>query len=306
LVELIVVITIIAVLIGLLLPAVQQVREAAARIKCASNLKQIALAMHNYHDSTGALPDGGIYDGSGGWQLTILPYLEQKNVSIQFEQLNSTITIWTQPNVTNVSGHQLAIFSCPSDTNALPGGQTYAGCSYSNYAVNLGNTVVNDNCTSGLMRTASSYNGISFAGAPFGYNNPQELISITDGASNTLMLAEVVQGQGQDLRGFVWWADGEGFVASLLPNDSNGDIVSHSDYCNTNPPNPPANCAGFTVTDSGGEWWVRGFAARSRHRQGLNVAFCDGSVQFTANYISASVWQAISTSRGGEGQQMLP
>ena len=110
------------------------------------------------------------------------------------------------------------------------------------------------------------------------------------------MLAEVVQGQRKDVRGFTWWGDGGTFETSLRPNDSNPDLVTHS-YCDGNPPNPPANCTG--TTDSSG-YPIRAFGARSRHSGGVNVCFCDGSCKFIANSISAPTWQALGTSQGGE------
>ena len=81
LIELLVVIAIIAILIGLLLPAVQKVREAAARAKCENNLKQLATAMNNYHSVFGSLPNGGSYEYSGSWMLLIMPYIEQDAVA---------------------------------------------------------------------------------------------------------------------------------------------------------------------------------------------------------------------------------
>jgi prepilin-type processing-associated H-X9-DG protein len=179
---------------------------------------------------------------------------------------------------------------------ALTGGQTWAGTSYHNYAANFGNTAVGDSYANGTMRTETTYNGITFAGAPFGYNNPQRLSDITDGSSNTLMLAEVVQGQRIDLRGFTWWGDAAAFVTSLRPNDSEPDVVTHPDYCDPNPPNPPANCPGINTDNHA----IRVFAARSRHPGGVNVSFCDGSCRFIFNNIDPATWRALGTSKGGE------
>ena len=140
-----------------------------------------------------------------------------------------------------------------------------------------------------------NFNGNTFAGAPFRYAKPQRFADISDGTSNTLMLAEVIQGQRQDLRGFTWWGDAAAFVTSLRPNDSNPDVVTHT-YCDGKPPNPPANCTGVTS----GAWAIRAFAARSRHSGGVNVAFCDGSGRFIADTIDPITWQYLGTSQGGE------
>jgi prepilin-type N-terminal cleavage/methylation domain-containing protein/prepilin-type processing-associated H-X9-DG protein len=299
LVELLVVIAIIGVLIGLLLPAVQKVREAANRARCLNNLKQLATAMHHYHSSTNTLPDGGSrWHGSGTWQVLILPYIEQDALRQLYQGYDqSTDGAWSPTNVSNVTGKQLAVCTCPSDTVALKGGQTWAGASYHNYAANFGNTAVGDSRSTAVMRTEAAYNGFTFAGAPFRYNNAQRLTDITDGTSNTLLLAEVVQGQRVDLRGFTWWGDGAAFVTSLRPNDPNPDVVTHPDYCDPNPPNPPANCTGVSTGDG---YLVRAFAARSRHAGGVNVSFCDGSCKFVADGIDPLTWQQLGTSQGGE------
>jgi prepilin-type processing-associated H-X9-DG protein len=305
LIELLVVIAIIAILIALLVPAVQKVREAAARTQCQNNLKQLAVGMHNYHDSMKTLPDGGLDHFSGTWMISILPFIEQNAMFQLYQGFGTTSnSVVLAANIANVTGRQLAVCTCPSDTPALPGGQTYDGCSYHNYAVNYGNTAVGDGTTGGgPMDIEASYSGLTYQGSPFRFNRPQPLTSITDGTSNTLMIAEVIQGQRKDVRGYTWWGDAGGFVTSLLPNDPRGDYVNHT-YCDAGPPNPPATgCGSFTTTTStSGNYQVqiRAFAARGYHTNGVNVALCDGSARFVSNGVLPTVWQALGTSQGNE------
>jgi prepilin-type N-terminal cleavage/methylation domain-containing protein/prepilin-type processing-associated H-X9-DG protein len=308
LIELLVVIAIIAVLVALLLPAVQAAREASRRAQCVNHLKQIGLAMHQYHDVHAVLPPGKKACCWGTWLVYALPYLEQQSLFNAWnscgintpgvpEGFDLDLRYFGVANRT-VTSTRIAAYLCPSDRINAPitaamNGITYA-CTSQNYAVNFGNTIV----------IQADFQGIRFGGSPFvdigsplgdydqrgrptvGFN------TFLDGLSNSLLVAEVVVGQGQDLRGFSWWGDAATFETFLTPNSSFPDVIFSPYYCINQPPNPPCIGATTALPDN--------YAARSRHPGGVDVAMGDGSVRFVKNSIDVRTWRALSTTAGVE------
>ena len=308
LIELLLVVGIIAVLIAIFLPAVQSAREAARRSQCVNNLKQIGLAMHNYHEAHAVLPPGKKGCCWGTWLVYALPYLEQQPL---YNAWNSCgINAPGAPTnydldlryfgVANqsVTSNFIGVYLCPSDQinapiTATTNGRTLA-CTSQNYAVNFGNTIV----------IQSDFQDIRFGGAPFvdigspdGDHNQSGRPTVgfsafSDGLSNTMLASEVIVGQGQDLRGFSWWGDAATFEAFLTPNSTFPDVIFSQYYCINLSPNPPCIGATTALPDN--------YAARSRHQGGVNVAMGDGSVRFIKNSVSVRTWRAMSTTQGGE------
>ncbi len=211
LIELLVVIAIIAILISLLVPAVQRVREAAARMSCGNNLKQIGLAIHLYHDSHKNLPPAALGgDGEVSWAVLILPYLEQDNL---FKQWNLSLAFTYYRHPANVVGAQVSLYYCPSrrapptlsingDTRSPWGGSPGA---LGDYAANGGNSTVvwNDpRFGDGVLLYADTVHGPN--NTIVSWKSKSRFADVTDGLSNTLLVGEkhVVLGEfGQQIAG---------------------------------------------------------------------------------------------------------
>jgi prepilin-type N-terminal cleavage/methylation domain-containing protein len=326
LVELLVVIAIIGILVGLLLPAVQAAREAARRMQCQNNLKQLGLATHNYMDSYASkLPVGSWHAVHGTWLVNLLPYVEQTAMFNSYRNLGGVQSFRTggirYGDVTNlpVVQKQMPTYTCPSDrVTASP--NVISGITFHNYVVNYGNTTRGRLSPYGV--TSSGAPNV-WGGAPFiEYIAPNtgnwanyyswihtninslklgvKLGELTDGTSNTLGFSECVQATGGDLSGFAWWGGGAHFETLLPPNTSQPDVVEQS--CanpvtdRNNPPCVVRAAASGNVVTSGAET----HAARSRHVGGVQCTFMDGSVRFVTNSISLDVWRALGTAAGGE------
>jgi len=280
LIELLVVIAIIAVLIGMLLPAVQKVREAAARATCQNNLKQIGLAFHAFHDARNGLPQGG-RDGptrtccnwnatepnrdGWNWRYHILPYIEQSPL---FNNTSNAV----------VHATPLKLYFCP--TRRQP--QLYGSSTRCDYAGNAGNRFANGTPANlGSPLDGGSAQGVVIRGDL----KPITLQSISDGTSNTFMVGEKALHPMQHGR------DGGDNEAAM---NAGWDecVVRIADQ--TRPPLPDLNAP----NPASGTNWNQQFG--SPHPGGVNFVMCDGSVRTVKFSVSLTVYQAAATRAGGE------
>ncbi len=302
------VIAIIGILIALLLPAVQAAREAARRMQCANNLKQLGLAMHGFHDTYGRLPGGanmdcrGIWcDGNGRmpWPVSVMPYIEQQTL---YDAYDASSFFWHDNNLP-VTGKRHSVFTCPSDS---PNDEQryFTGAANNltghNYVGNYGNTGYVRDIWRTKLNVVAELNEVVFAGAPFELGLPSTASRrvctfghISDGLSNTLLVSETVQGHGEgDARGMIWWDCAARFETYLSPNSSQPDVMHVAENCNASQ-NPP--CVSPHTDDM-----PMTLAARSRHPGGVQAVLCDGSVRFISDDIALDTWRKLSTTRGGE------
>ena len=302
LIELLVVIAIIAILIGLLLPAVQKVREAAARMKCSNNLHQLGIATHNYHDANGELPPGWDFPTSWGALGLVLPYIEQDNLFRTMDPKQPLTAAVNQPGVMTTVG----LYLCPSDRqNPSP---TLGGAT--NYHTNNGNLPIF--VIARGLNTDVQPNGVF-------YTNSKgiTLVGITDGTSNTALASEKLLGDGN--------------MGQISPdidtfNGPNGqpgrpaNADEAASWCQSVDISNPANQFPIFM---GAPWahgqhsyqhimlpntrscgWLPSLRAAmtpsSRHTGGVNVLLGDGSVRFVRNAIDLYTWRALGSRNGGE------
>jgi prepilin-type N-terminal cleavage/methylation domain-containing protein/prepilin-type processing-associated H-X9-DG protein len=287
LIELLVVIAIIAILIALLIPAVQKVKEAAARTQCSNNIKQWGLAMQTYHDTYKKLPFGSRGEPRQTWVMYLWPYIEQTTLAQQndYKQPFYLPPGTISGTMNGLCGQFVAQYNCPSDIgNEQDGGTTYER-TRGNYVINWGNATYDTDPP--LTGNAPFYHIAGQHRVP----GTVTMGHISDGSSNTLMLSEYLMAwseQDNDWRGDIHNDDGVFRFHTLnTPNSSVPDNVSWAI------PNGDKLMPVTTTTPEQN-------AARSRHSGGVNTCFCDGSVRFITNDIALTTWSAMGTMDGGE------
>jgi prepilin-type N-terminal cleavage/methylation domain-containing protein/prepilin-type processing-associated H-X9-DG protein len=309
LVELLVVIAILALLMALLLPAVQGARGAARRTQCANNVRQLATAFSSFASVNDAFPafaltwehaeyasrcaGPGSWFDDHGWYTQIGPQIEQQGWydSINFQRSFSD-TVNDAPRRVKIP-----LYACPDDglkENEWPS-TTWARVR-GNYAVNAGNT------NYGQTDRA----GVRFLGAPFGPRRSPGLATISDGLSNTLMVAEIITTSSS-----IWWGGPiSDFSTSLGGQTFNGWLPPNSPVPDDSTrlcPRPEQfnGIPGCTLIS--GDMKQGQFAARSKHGDGVTVALCDGSVRFVADTVDLlGVWRPLTSARGGRAGENPP
>ncbi len=304
LIELLVVIAIIAVLIGLLLPAVQKIREAANRMSCQNNLKQIGLALHNYHDVNGRLPSGSIWINPGydtlaaesTWITWILPFIEQDNLYKTADFTRGFGQGSTNHPNNFIGSSVIKAFRCPSDGDVdVSRWGSSIDWARGNYAANNG---------IGPMTETTAPNTTRPQGV-FMLNSKYKLTDITDGTTNTVFVSELIKVPGSipttaqvnpggnDWRGVMHYSEGPLYQHNYTPNSLVPDQVRQGMCVSI----PEAPCLGTTTS-----WNPKliVFTSRSRHAGGVNVLMGDASVRFASNNISLVTWQALSSPQKGE------
>ncbi len=317
LVELLVVIAIIGILIGLLLPAVQSAREAARRLQCSNQLKQLALAMHNYHTSHRTFPRnsyGGVDAGWNNWErfsanVSILPYLEQGPLAEQFVWDKGWAAIYNGPMQT-----QLSVFQCPS---ARPFEKH--DCSWSGPGTNYGW------CSGSSVRTAWGGGDAGFNGM-FNIHAEHSMRDVTDGLSNTLMASEFLSGDGTRNKATYPYdvfypssgnAPFDAVADKFFPTraelesigtacqtpvgdpSNNGTLWAwyahaHSSFNTAAPPNWEYPSCGGQCCPGGAQDWSYGIIPpRSMHPGGVNAAMGDASVRFISDSIELETFHYL-------------
>jgi prepilin-type N-terminal cleavage/methylation domain-containing protein/prepilin-type processing-associated H-X9-DG protein len=327
LIELLVVIAIIAILMGLLVPAVQKVRDAAARMQCGNNLKQMGIALHNFHGTYNRFPAALIHSGrynnpnnrpyegpevSYAGQpyviynhtgfVALLPYIEQDNLFKQYDYKSRAsasspygIPVAPQSAANDaVAAALVKIYVCPADENPPPVENRNPGQSSDFYEMvsarrsnYLFNTGVYTDYDADWAKTSPQYRG------PFGNNGAASLQKIKDGTSNTIAIGESVQKwhNGSTVFGPYW---GTGTHTAVHGRGIYGGGTNFLDPRFT-PNYPYGNCATNSKQKCTYAWGFSSF-----HTGTTNFVFCDGSVKGIHDGIDPVIWTALCTAEGGE------
>ncbi len=334
LVELLVVIAIIGILVGMLLPAVQQVREAARRTECSNNIRQLGLAAMNYVSASRRLPSASLFpkiDPAGsaltdsatrnGWsaQAQLLPYLEQSNLA---STINYRMGYKDHPAVTingnteQISSFRIPTYLCPSEVNDVPRGE---GTAEENYPLNYG--------WNGGLWFVFDPNDRSVGQGALTTDKNNRMRDFTDGTSSTLMFSEVkaytpyfrnanlaapldiplnaadvppMGGSFKTNSGHTEWVDGRvhqsGFTTTFTPNTQMLFTDTDGTEYDVDWTNRQEGIGGLTDTFA----TYAAVTSRSFHTLGVNTCNVDGSVRFISDTIDLEVWQSLGTRNGGE------
>lgn len=303
LVELLVVIAIIGILVGLLLPAVQAAREAARRMSCSNNLKQIGLAMHNYESATKLFPTAnivifrstGLFGDGWTWHARILPYVEQTalydRVSPVMGTDAGTHTSALQTLASKTT--RLSFFQCPSHPDGVVN-PAKNGAQLSTYNAVCGTTTFNNDQLDETTDVGYRGNGMFFMNSKIGFRD------VTDGTTNTFMVAEVCDDLG-------------GANTGATPNSSRwrGSDRKYN-FASGSDGNPPEDISEYLVgmetddpinantRDANGHFNNDGEYAGSYHTGGCHFVLADGSVRFVSENINMTIYRALATRAGGE------